>query len=106
MIFKYFEKRKRRKLFTDAIQDSISIDKELKDIETRLGVMMAMPQFDVLVEYLEAQIESLRDVIELDIENKDTVRVRAKIEVYRDLIAMFGDIKEKQSLEDSNPLES
>ena len=106
MIFKYFKtKLKRRQLFLNALEENVNIDKEFQDVQSRLGIVMAMPQFDVLVEYFEAQIESLRDILELDFDNKDNTS-RAKIEVYRDLIALFNDAKEKQLLEDSKPLES
>jgi hypothetical protein len=98
-MFKYFKtKIKHRKLLHKIEEKEYDLEQEFADVQQKLGLMFASPSFEFLVEYLEAQVEVLRDKLEL----QDCVRTRAKLEVYRDLINLFN----AQTLEDSHASDS
>lgn len=97
-MFKYFKtKIKHRKLLHKVEETEYNLESEFAKVQQRLGLMLASPAFDLLVEYIEAQIEILRDKLEL----QDCVKTRAKLEVYRDLVTLFDKPLEDTSLEDT-----
>ncbi len=97
-MFKYFKtKIKHRKLLHKIEEREYDLEQEFADVKQKLGLMFASPSFDFLVEYIEAQVEVLRDKLEI----QDCVKTRAKLEVYRDLINLFN-----QPLEDDHASDS
>ena len=93
-MFTYFKtKIRHRKLLNDINEAEYNLEKEFVEMQAKLGLMFASPSFDFLVEYIEAQIEILRDKLEIE----NDVHTRAKLEVYRELMRLFND----SQLEDS-----
>ena len=71
-----------------------NLEKEFAEMQSKLGLMFASPSFDILVEYIEAQIEILRDKLEIE----NDVHTRAKLEVYREVMRLFNDNQLNDSL--------
>jgi hypothetical protein len=95
-MFKYLKlKLKHRKLLHKVEESEYNVEQEFAKVQQQLGMMFASPSFDLLVEYIEAQIEVLRDKLEI----QDCVKTRAKLEVYRDLINLFN--QPLQDIEDT-----
>jgi hypothetical protein len=102
-MFKYFFNLKKRKKLLQDMQPDIVVENEFARVKQEMGIVMATPQFQVLVEYLEAKIEAQRDILELSTDTATQIRSQARLAVYRDLIALFQNYKE---LEDITLLQS
>lgn len=99
-MFKYLHKLrvKYRKLYDVKLIEN-EIELEFQKVKSQMNLIFNRTEFHVLVEYLEAKIENARDELEL----KESVEARARLEVYRDLMQLFNGTKENIDLEDSSP---
>jgi len=99
-MYKYLLKYKaKRKKLLDVEYNNNLLEQEFSRVQNAMNLMMNSREFQVLVEWLEAKVELSRDSLEL----KECSFVRAKLEVYRELIELFNDTTEQIRLKDSDP---
>lgn len=101
MFYKFKQKIKHRKLIHEIEATEEQLTAELVRMQNAMNIFVNNEGTKVFVEWLELQVELLRDKLELlSVHGKpnDTIHAGAKLEAYREIIGQISAAKEEQRL--------